>query len=561
MVIRSLLTRLGFEVNTGPAKKYNRTIFVLKNNTINFNKAVRKTRRPMRRFNVRLMTTSKNARRASRFLFGMTSTLGAFSKNLGFANLGVVTIGAGILNLGGQAEQTRIAFEVLTGSVEEGKKLYKDMIEFAKKTPFSVAGVQESAKRFLAFGFTAKEIIPTLRDMGNIASGVGTGKLRQLTKALGDVKTKGKLAGYEVRQFNEAGVKIQAALAKHLGRSVQEIDSLVTKGKISFKDVAEALRKLSRTRFGKLMARQNRTLLGQFEELSEVAKNIAREIGEALGPAFKEVIIVIRKYITANREVIKSNTIKFFKNFAIVVLGIALTFFRLIQRVGGVSGIIETVSKKFKSLSKFIKENQTLFKGLLAILLIMAALAFTGIAFKNIIGFITFLAKNPQILKFLAGLAGISTAIFFVAKNFDTLKKKTNDFLDFMAASFNQKVTPIFKRIEDFISRVENFLNGAGGKVLKFFGVDMSASAPPLARGGQNQQSMLSSMPKTALRSERITQQNQVTVNPEIKVTMPNGTTGQQVKSFTDQLKSSLNPILNGILQKTINDLRPTEAQ
>jgi len=48
--------------------------------------------------------------------------------------------------------------------------LLKDLADFAKKTPFELVGLREQATKLLAYGFTAKEIIPILETLGNISA-------------------------------------------------------------------------------------------------------------------------------------------------------------------------------------------------------------------------------------------------------------------------------------------------------------------------------------------------------------------------------------------------------
>ena len=61
------------------------------------------------------------------------------------------------------------------------------MQEFAAKTPFEFSQVSQAAQKFIAFGFSAEQVIPTLTAVGDAAAGVGLGAegINRITLALG----------------------------------------------------------------------------------------------------------------------------------------------------------------------------------------------------------------------------------------------------------------------------------------------------------------------------------------------------------------------------------------
>ena len=72
-------------------------------------------------------------------------------------------------------KQYEIAFTTMLKSAESGKAMMQDLQDFAAKTPFDVPGVVEAAQQLTAFGFEAKDIIPTLTTLGDAAAGLGRG--------------------------------------------------------------------------------------------------------------------------------------------------------------------------------------------------------------------------------------------------------------------------------------------------------------------------------------------------------------------------------------------------
>lgn len=184
-----------------------------------------------------------------------TSTLNKFSASV--TNLAKdAAVGSGIIvgalgliaknviELGGNMEQTRIAFESMLGNGDKAGKLMEQISDFAAKTPFDLPQVQEGAKRLLAYNIAAEDIIPTFTTLGNIASAVGSDKLPQLILAFGQVKAATHLTGMELRQFSEAGVPLLQALvdqANATGGVLSQIGGVSAKTKKKFDSLSESV--------------------------------------------------------------------------------------------------------------------------------------------------------------------------------------------------------------------------------------------------------------------------------------------------------------------------------
>lgn len=78
-----------------------------------------------------------------------------------------------MFDLTSQVQQANIAFTKLTGSQELAGKLFKDIQFFASKTPFDQLGLVDGAKRLLAYGFQAKQVIPIMNSLGNAVAATG----------------------------------------------------------------------------------------------------------------------------------------------------------------------------------------------------------------------------------------------------------------------------------------------------------------------------------------------------------------------------------------------------
>lgn len=177
-------------------------------------------------------------------------------------------------------EQSRIAFDTMLGSAEAGKKIMKDLSDFARKTPFELPDVVEGAKKLLAYGISAEDVMKDLKTLGDISAGVGKDKLPQLTLAFGQVATKGKLFGQEIRQFTEAGIPLIDELSKSLGVTKERVVEMSENGEIGFAQVRKALENMTGEggKFFKLMDRQSKSFGGVVSNIKDNIGRLARSI-------------------------------------------------------------------------------------------------------------------------------------------------------------------------------------------------------------------------------------------------------------------------------------------
>jgi phage tail tape-measure protein len=82
----------------------------------------------------------------------------------------VTKIGKAVVQLGNNAEQATISFTTMLGDANKAKTLLAQLSDFAKKTPFELTGIRESAKQLLAMGVTAEEMVPTLKALGDVSA-------------------------------------------------------------------------------------------------------------------------------------------------------------------------------------------------------------------------------------------------------------------------------------------------------------------------------------------------------------------------------------------------------
>ncbi len=197
---------------------------------------------------------------------------------------GIASMGSEAIMAAAKMKQYEIAFTTMLKSAEKGKAMMQDLQDFAAKTPFDVPGVVEAAQQLTAFGFEAKEIIPTLTTLGDAAAGLGKGSegVKLMGYALGQIKAAGTLKTQDVNQLVNAGVSVWQMLAEASGKSVAEIKDMTEKGMIDSLAAIEVITKGMQENYGGMMAVTGKEVTGLVNEISEGMGNGLALIGSYL---------------------------------------------------------------------------------------------------------------------------------------------------------------------------------------------------------------------------------------------------------------------------------------
>jgi len=207
---------------------------------------------------------------------------------------GLAAAGIASIKLAADLEQSRVAFTTLLGSAEKADAFLKDLAKFAAQTPFEFKGLQDSARRLLAFGFAAQDIIPLMNSIGNAVAGLGGGKeqIDRVTLALGQMQAKGKVSAEEMNQLAELGIPAWKMIASAIGVSIPEAMKRAEKGAIDSTTAINALINGMNEKFPGMMEKQAKTINGVFSNLVDGATRTATLIGERLIRAFHVADII-----------------------------------------------------------------------------------------------------------------------------------------------------------------------------------------------------------------------------------------------------------------------------
>lgn len=239
---------------------------------------------------------------------------GAFQRAAGlaasiFAVNGVQSFVQKLYSIRGEFQQLEISFQTMLGSGAKARELIDQLAQTAASTPFDLQGIANSAKQMLAYGFAADQVNDTIVRLGNIASGL-TQPLGDIVYLYGTLRASGRVTTIDMKQFANRGIPIYEELAKVMGKSVEEIDRLVSAGKIGFSDIEKAFQSMTNKggKFYNLMQNQSKSFIGQISNIQDNLDMMFNNIGNSqegiLNLGLKGVSLLIENYEKVGKVIV-----------------------------------------------------------------------------------------------------------------------------------------------------------------------------------------------------------------------------------------------------------------
>lgn len=191
----------------------------------------------------------------------------------------------GIVSAAASLEVIETQFKTILKSTSAAQKQISDLQKFAATTPFQLEGLSLATRQLLSFGTAQEDIIPTLRQLGDLAAGTGA-QIDELTIPFGRLVSTQKLTLVELDKFADRGINLFGELSKQTGISLKNIRDEISKGTIPFKEFTTAISNLTSEGglfFGATEA-QSKTLSGVISTLGDNFFNLEANIGKAFSP-------------------------------------------------------------------------------------------------------------------------------------------------------------------------------------------------------------------------------------------------------------------------------------
>jgi tape measure domain-containing protein len=150
-----------------------------------------------------------------RVVYGFTLAIGAAATAVGFLGFRFNML----------METARVSFTVLLGSSRLARQEIETLFQLAATTPFDFQNIQMAARQLLNYGFSLNETNRYLKTFADVVAGFGgdVTVIERITRALGQMRTKGRVFAEELRQLQEAGVPATRYLMEQLGLTQDQI--------------------------------------------------------------------------------------------------------------------------------------------------------------------------------------------------------------------------------------------------------------------------------------------------------------------------------------------------
>lgn len=368
-------------------------------------------------------------------LGGLAGTIAKLG--LGFS---AFQLGKKIFNAGADIEQTRVAFEVLLGSVEKGNALILKIRDYAVASPYESKALQANAKMMLGYNIAGDKVMGTMKMLGDIAMG-NEEKMSSLTLAYSQAMSAGKLNGQDLLQMISAGYnplsQMAADMSKQTGMSqanaMLSLRKQMEAGKISAAMLEAAFKKATSQggRFYQMAEKQGRTLNGRFSTLKDNIGIIFTDLGEKANNGFSravEKLITMTEYVRAHMTEIIAALTKVFKAVYSIFRGAYDSLNWFFSALNRGNPIIIGFTAILVGATVALAAFKIYSLGVIAIIKIATAVQ----AAYNAV-----MAMNPIYL-IIAAIVALIAAIAFVIYKTDGWGKTWSNTMDYIKLTFNQ---------------------------------------------------------------------------------------------------------------------------
>lgn len=256
-------------------------------------------------------TTSKVKNEFSQMSGSVGSSLGGVVSSLKgvFAGLAILQGVKSFLQMGVEAEQTAMSFEVFLGSAEKAKDMVGQLKKMGASTPLETTDLNNAAKVLLNFNVSANEVMGDLKMLGDTASG-NAQKFESMTRAFAKTSAAGKLTGEDLNMMIDAGFNPLLEMYRTTGISVEELRKRMEKGQISVAMVKNAFKTATSEggNFYQMMDKQSQTLGGMWSTFMDGLKEPLYALFDVLAPILKDILTGTTKAIEALKELFSSSS-------------------------------------------------------------------------------------------------------------------------------------------------------------------------------------------------------------------------------------------------------------
>lgn len=206
-----------------------------------------------------------------------------------------------------QLEYAKIAYSNLFGDTSLALEFINVLKDFAAQTPFTFTEAEASAKRLLAYGIEYRNVMYVMQGVMAAASAQGDpARIEQISRAIGQIFTYGKLMTAEVRQLTEAGIPVYDILQEKLGLTQEQLRNLGHEA-IPASKAINALIDGINERFGNVVTASSKTITGIISNIRDNATMLASGLMEPLTVVIKSALAELGQLLYTLRDVMETS--------------------------------------------------------------------------------------------------------------------------------------------------------------------------------------------------------------------------------------------------------------
>lgn len=267
----------------------------------------------------------------------------------------LTALGVAGVKYNAQMEDFEANLTTLLGNADDAKDMLADLKEMANTTPFETTDLLDATQTMLGFGLEAKKTKGYLQTLGDISMG-NAEKLKSLTRAFSQIGAAGKATMEDINQMIDAGFNPLQVMSEKTGKSMGELRDEVSKGEVSFEDIAEAMEDATSEggRYYKSMEKASKTMNGKMSSALDALNTALGDLTESLLPLATKAIEKITDWANAFTELDDES-----KQTILTIAGIVVAVGPVLTIIGKLSTGVSATIKVFQSFKSGIDKLKT----------------------------------------------------------------------------------------------------------------------------------------------------------------------------------------------------------
>ena len=191
----------------------------------------------------------------------------------------------------GKIEALEVSFSTLLRSTVKANQLVSQLKDYGNVTPYDTEGLSKAAQTMLSFGISYEKVMPTLKQLGDVAMG-SQDKLSRLTLAFSQMSAAGRVTKEDLNQMVDAGFNPLQVISQQTGESIGTLFDKVSKGQVSVQQIANAFADATKEggQFHNMALNMSDTVEGKMSTMQDAIDGAYQSIGKFIEPAVKSGI-------------------------------------------------------------------------------------------------------------------------------------------------------------------------------------------------------------------------------------------------------------------------------